>query len=164
MERRNGGGFQREEVTNFQAEREHKRKEDINLPHRDEGRDFTLPEENPPSSTICRVVRLKPVMARKRMPKAKERKVSPSVGSKANTESKGKKSVPRRGKMDTENQERGEQCKQTPGDVGNTTKTKQTKFDLTAVRHLLLEGLVRSLLPVRGGYNSRATRLSPEGP
>ena len=78
---------------------------------------------------------------------------------KANTESKGKRSVPRRGKMDTENRERGKQCKQTPGDVGNTTKTKQTKFDLTAVRHLLLEGLVRSLLPVRGGYNSRATML-----
>ena len=38
-------------------------------------------------------------------------------------------------------------------------KTKQNKFDLTAVRHLLLEGLVRSLLPVRGGYNSRATML-----
>ena len=38
-------------------------------------------------------------------------------------------------------------------------KTKQNKFDLTAVRHLLLEGLVRSLLPVRGGYNSRVTML-----
>jgi len=38
-------------------------------------------------------------------------------------------------------------------------KTKQNKIDLTVVRHLLLEGLVRSLLPVRGGYNSRATML-----
>jgi hypothetical protein len=59
--------------------------------------------------------------------------------------------------MDTGKQERGKQSKQTPGDVGTTTKTKQTKFDLTAVRHLLLEGLVRSLLPVRGA----TTRESP---
>jgi hypothetical protein len=62
-----------------------RRKEDINEkriqipPHRDEECDFTQQslEENPPSSTICRVVRLKPGIARKRILKAKGREVSP---------------------------------------------------------------------------------------
>jgi hypothetical protein len=71
--------------------------------------------------------------------------------------------VPRRGKMVTANQEKGEQRKQTPGDVGNTTKQKKK---LTSRREAPPPGGFGEEPPPRqgGGYNSRATMLSPEGP
>jgi hypothetical protein len=65
--------------------------------------------------------------------------------------------------MDTENQERGKQRKQ-PHVMLETPQKQNKKIDLTAVRHLLLEGLVRSLLPNRGGLQLESHQVVARGP
>ena len=81
--------------------------------------------------------------ARNRVSRAKERSLSPVE------ETRTQKPV-----------EEHEPQKQEPQ---KSIKNK-TKIDLAAVRHLLLEGLVRSLLPNRGGLQLESHQVVARGP